>query len=219
MLARPASCFLLRIGRTSRVCSCRVHAASAVISRHSLQLFSVARAVYPKCTPQSHFYVLVKCCRAQRCQTCWSDRAAKRRPWSECSSMRQSATLQVRPSFPVMCMVFCCGTAYCLDAGASHAAVMAAAVPAAYCICSAVCFNPQHSSCCCCTACAGEFSNAFACRLTLEPFREPATTPSGLSYERSALLNHIKSVSRTAAPRVSGVIRYGDCDRVATCLV
>ena len=41
----------------------------------------------------------------------------------------------------------------------------------------------------------GEFSNAFACRLTLEPFREPATTPSGLSYERSALLNHLKSVS------------------------
>lgn len=41
----------------------------------------------------------------------------------------------------------------------------------------------------------GEFSNAFACRLTLEPFREPVTTPSGLSYERSALLNHLKSVS------------------------
>jgi STIP1 family protein 1 len=42
----------------------------------------------------------------------------------------------------------------------------------------------------------GEFSNAFACRLTLEPFREPATTPSGLSYERSALLNHLKSVGK-----------------------
>ncbi len=33
-----------------------------------------------------------------------------------------------------------------------------------------------------------------------QPFREPATTPSGLSYERSALLNHIKSVSVPVLP-------------------
>lgn len=37
-------------------------------------------------------------------------------------------------------------------------------------------------------------SNAFACRLTLEPFREPVILPSGLSYERSALLQHLKEV-------------------------
>ena len=44
----------------------------------------------------------------------------------------------------------------------------------------------------------GEFSNAFACRLTLEPFREPVVSTSGLSYERSSLLNHLQNVSGTA---------------------
>ncbi len=46
----------------------------------------------------------------------------------------------------------------------------------------------------------GEFSAAFACRLTLEPFREPVVSTSGLSYERSALLTHLKNVR---APRPS----------------
>lgn len=44
----------------------------------------------------------------------------------------------------------------------------------------------------------GEFSNAFACRLTLEPFREPVVSTSGLSYERSSLLNHLQNVSGPA---------------------
>mmetsp|Transcript_1914 Transcript_1914/g.5693 ORF Transcript_1914/g.5693 Transcript_1914/m.5693 type:complete len:318 (+) Transcript_1914:99-1052(+) len=42
----------------------------------------------------------------------------------------------------------------------------------------------------------GEFSNAFACRLTLEPFREPVVSTSGLSYERAALLQHLKNVGQ-----------------------
>lgn len=33
--------------------------------------------------------------------------------------------------------------------------------------------------------------NAFACLLTMEPFREPVCTPGGQSYERSALMEHL----------------------------
>lgn len=37
----------------------------------------------------------------------------------------------------------------------------------------------------------GEVPDAFACRLTMEVFREPLVTPAGLSYEASALAEHL----------------------------
>ncbi|KAL3160114.1 hypothetical protein ABBQ32_010891 [Trebouxia sp. C0010 RCD-2024] len=40
----------------------------------------------------------------------------------------------------------------------------------------------------------GEPASAFTCPLTMEVFRDPVMTPSGLSYERSALLEHIRKV-------------------------
>ena len=90
-------------------------------------------------------------------------------------------------SIPPGCWeVTCCGRGCCCSRCLPHSALL----------CAQRC---KHASHWCCPACAGEFSNAFACRLTLEPFREPATTPSGLSYERSALLNHLKSVSTAAS--------------------
>ncbi|CAK0784570.1 hypothetical protein CVIRNUC_007774 [Coccomyxa viridis] len=39
-----------------------------------------------------------------------------------------------------------------------------------------------------------EPDNAFTCRLTMEVFREPVITPSGLSYEQSALQEHLSKV-------------------------
>lgn len=42
----------------------------------------------------------------------------------------------------------------------------------------------------------GNFSSAFSCRLTLEPFREPVVSTSGLSYERTALLQHLREVGQ-----------------------
>lgn len=41
---------------------------------------------------------------------------------------------------------------------------------------------------------AGEPAAAFTCPLTMEVFRDPVMTPSGLSYERSALVEHLKKV-------------------------
>ncbi|KAK9820923.1 hypothetical protein WJX74_008208 [Apatococcus lobatus] len=41
---------------------------------------------------------------------------------------------------------------------------------------------------------AGSVAGPFTCQLTMEPFREPVITPSGLSYERSALLDHLNKV-------------------------
>ena len=38
---------------------------------------------------------------------------------------------------------------------------------------------------------AGEPASAFTCPLTMEVFRDPVMSPSGLSYERSALLEHL----------------------------
>ena len=40
----------------------------------------------------------------------------------------------------------------------------------------------------------GEPASAFTCPITMEVFRDPVTTPSGLSYERTALLEHLKKV-------------------------
>ena len=45
---------------------------------------------------------------------------------------------------------------------------------------------------------AGEPASAFTCPLTMEVFRDPVMTPSGLSYERSALLEHLKKVGLVA---------------------
>lgn len=42
---------------------------------------------------------------------------------------------------------------------------------------------------------AGEPASAFTCPLTMEVFRDPVMAPSGLSYERSALLEHLRKVS------------------------
>ena len=36
----------------------------------------------------------------------------------------------------------------------------------------------------------GSVAGPFTCQLTMEPFRKPVITPSGLSYERSALIDH-----------------------------
>lgn len=41
---------------------------------------------------------------------------------------------------------------------------------------------------------AGEISSAFLCSITMEVFRDPVSTPSGLSYERKALAEHIQKV-------------------------
>lgn len=41
---------------------------------------------------------------------------------------------------------------------------------------------------------AGEPASAFTCPLTMEVFRDPVMAPSGLSYERSALLEHLRKV-------------------------
>lgn len=40
----------------------------------------------------------------------------------------------------------------------------------------------------------GEPASAFTCPITMEVFRDPVMTPSGLSYERTALLEHLKKV-------------------------
>lgn len=40
----------------------------------------------------------------------------------------------------------------------------------------------------------GDADHAYTCVLTMEPFRDPVTTPDGNSYERSALLEHLKQV-------------------------
>ncbi|GFR45744.1 hypothetical protein Agub_g7160, partial [Astrephomene gubernaculifera] len=41
-----------------------------------------------------------------------------------------------------------------------------------------------------------EAPSQFTCPLTMEIFRDPVVTPSGRSYERSALLEHLKKVGR-----------------------
>lgn len=41
---------------------------------------------------------------------------------------------------------------------------------------------------------AGEPASAFTCPITMEVFRDPVMSPSGLSYERSALLAHLSKV-------------------------
>jgi STIP1 family protein 1 len=42
----------------------------------------------------------------------------------------------------------------------------------------------------------GEVPSAFTCPLTMEVFREPVITPSGNSYERSALMEHLSKVGK-----------------------
>mmetsp|Transcript_22023 Transcript_22023/g.56420 ORF Transcript_22023/g.56420 Transcript_22023/m.56420 type:complete len:273 (+) Transcript_22023:399-1217(+) len=42
----------------------------------------------------------------------------------------------------------------------------------------------------------GEIPNAYVCRLTMDIFRDPVMTPSGLSYERSALMEHLHKVGK-----------------------
>ncbi|KAG2491535.1 hypothetical protein HYH03_010106 [Edaphochlamys debaryana] len=44
--------------------------------------------------------------------------------------------------------------------------------------------------------CAVEAPSTFTCPLTMEIFRDPVVTPSGRSYERTALLEHLKKVGR-----------------------
>ena len=44
----------------------------------------------------------------------------------------------------------------------------------------------------------GEPAAAFTCPLTMEVFRDPVMTPAGLSYERSALLEHLRKVRPAA---------------------
>lgn len=39
-----------------------------------------------------------------------------------------------------------------------------------------------------------ELAGPFTCRITLEIFREPVICPSGLSYEKTALLEHLRKV-------------------------
>lgn len=41
-----------------------------------------------------------------------------------------------------------------------------------------------------------EVPSAFTCPITMEVFRDPVITPAGHSYERSALLDHLKKVNR-----------------------
>ena len=45
---------------------------------------------------------------------------------------------------------------------------------------------------------AGSVAGPFTCQLTMEPFREPVITPSGLSYERSALMDHLNKVPHSS---------------------
>lgn len=40
----------------------------------------------------------------------------------------------------------------------------------------------------------GDIPNAYICQLTMDVFRDPVMTPSGLSYERSALMEHMQKV-------------------------
>lgn len=40
----------------------------------------------------------------------------------------------------------------------------------------------------------GEADGAYTCTLTMEPFRDPVCTPDGNSYERAALLDHLRKV-------------------------
>ena len=46
----------------------------------------------------------------------------------------------------------------------------------------------------------GEADHAYLCALTMEPFRDPVTTPDGNSYERSALLEHLRQVRGSSTP-------------------
>lgn len=41
----------------------------------------------------------------------------------------------------------------------------------------------------------GEIPPAYVCQLTMDVFRDPVMTPSGLSYERSALMEHLSKVA------------------------
>eukprot|EP01025_Chloroclados_australasicus_P054058 TRINITY_DN6404_c0_g1_i2.p1 TRINITY_DN6404_c0_g1~~TRINITY_DN6404_c0_g1_i2.p1 ORF type:complete len:292 (-),score=62.84 TRINITY_DN6404_c0_g1_i2:407-1282(-) len=43
---------------------------------------------------------------------------------------------------------------------------------------------------------AEEPASAFTCQLTMEVFRDPVISPSGLSYEKSALLEHLNKVGK-----------------------
>ena len=52
----------------------------------------------------------------------------------------------------------------------------------------------------------GEPASPFVCRLTMDVFREPVVSPSGLSYERSALLEHLAKV----AGRALGFVSLGE---------
>ena len=61
---------------------------------------------------------------------------------------------------------------------------------------------------------AGEPASAFTCPLTMEVFRDPVMSPSGLSYERSALLEHLNKVrycgcKLQSAQRLSGCLLHG----------
>jgi hypothetical protein len=47
---------------------------------------------------------------------------------------------------------------------------------------------------------ADETDHIYTCLLTMEPFRDPVCTPDGNSYERAALLEHLKKVGREAVP-------------------
>ncbi len=51
----------------------------------------------------------------------------------------------------------------------------------------------------------GSVAGPFTCQLTMEPFREPVITPSGLSYERSALIDHLNKVSTQMSHASPGV--------------
>lgn len=41
---------------------------------------------------------------------------------------------------------------------------------------------------------ADEADHVYTCTLTMEPFRDPVVTPDGNSFERTALLDHLKKV-------------------------
>ena len=51
----------------------------------------------------------------------------------------------------------------------------------------------------------GEPASAFTCPLTMEVFRDPVMAPSGLTYERSALLEHLRKAG------VLGCMHVGLC--------
>ena len=56
-----------------------------------------------------------------------------------------------------------------------------------------------------------EADGAYTCTLTMEPFRDPVMTKEGNSYERAALLEHLKKVRRRIYCLLSYSIIYIWC--------